>query len=84
LIQSLVKAFVVLLRSVFALFIQREGGFIRNLKEHLDVAEAVHAKDPDAARTAMRQLLGKNESDLLAMLAVQPADKAQPLASGAA
>jgi DNA-binding FadR family transcriptional regulator len=84
LIQSLVKAFVVLLRSIFALSIKRDGGFIRNLKEHLVVAEAVHAKDPEAARAAMRQLLGKNESDLVAMQVLQPAHKAQPAAAGTA
>jgi DNA-binding FadR family transcriptional regulator len=72
LIQSLVKAFVVLLRTIFAVSIKNEGGFIRNLKEHLVVAEAIHAKDPEAARAAMRDLLGKNENDLLAIKASQP------------
>jgi DNA-binding FadR family transcriptional regulator len=72
LIQSLVKAFVVLLRSIFAVSIKNDGGFIRNLKEHLVVAEAVLAKDPEAARAAMRVLLGNNESDLLAMQVLKP------------
>lgn len=72
LIQSLVKAFDVLLRSIFAYSIKSDGGYIRNLKEHLVVAEAVHAKDPDAARAAMRKLLSRNESDLVAMKVLQP------------
>lgn len=70
LIHSLVKAFVVLLRSIFAVSIKHDGGFIRNLKEHLVVAEAVHARNPEDARAAMRELLSKNEKDLADMWAL--------------
>ncbi|MDE2394437.1 MAG: FadR family transcriptional regulator [Burkholderiales bacterium] len=70
LIQSLVKSFVVLLRSIFELSIRSEGGFIRNLGEHLTVAEAVSRGDAEGARNAMRLLLGKNEADLVSAKAL--------------
>ena len=66
------KSFVVLLRSIFELSIRSEGGFIRNLGEHLSVAEAVASGDADRARAAMQLLLSKNEADLVAAKALPP------------
>ena len=64
LVASLFRSFSVLLRANFELTLGSKGGFIRNLEQHGDVAEAVHHRDPDAARRAMLQLLANNEADL--------------------
>jgi DNA-binding FadR family transcriptional regulator len=64
LVASLFRSFSVLLRANFELTLGSKGGFIRNLEQHGDVAEAVHRHDPDAARRAMLQLLANNEADL--------------------
>jgi GntR family transcriptional regulator, galactonate operon transcriptional repressor len=64
LVTSLLPAFEVALWSNFRTAIKRPGSFIRNLQEHRLVAEAVAARDPVAARTAMVTLLQNNERDL--------------------
>jgi DNA-binding FadR family transcriptional regulator len=64
LVASLFRSFSVLLRANFELTLGSKGGYIRNLEQHGDVAEAVHRRDPDAARRAMLRLLANNEADL--------------------
>jgi DNA-binding FadR family transcriptional regulator len=64
LVASLFRSFSVLLRANFEFTLGSKGGFIRNLEQHGDVAQAVHRRDPDAARRAMLQLLANNEADL--------------------
>lgn len=67
LVQSLLRAFVILLRANFELAIQAEGGFIRNLEQHRWIVEALRARDPERARLAMRSLLMANAGDLARM-----------------
>lgn len=67
LVQSLLRAFVILLRANFELAIQAEGGFIRNLEQHRWIVEALRARDPERARLAMRALLLANAGDLARM-----------------
>lgn len=68
LLLSVWQSFAVLLRTNFEISIAAENGFIRNLEEHRAVADAVHKRDIDGARKAMRHLLANNEDDLRKML----------------
>lgn len=60
LLHSLVRTVVVVLRANFELSIKDGKGFIRNLEEHGQVADAVHRHDPEAARAAMLRILTTN------------------------
>ncbi len=64
---SLSRAVFVLLRANFEIAIQAGDAFIRNLDEHREIAEAVHRRDPEAARQATLRLLDKNQHDLAEM-----------------
>lgn len=64
LLLSTMRCFEVLLRANFELVMAADGRYIRNLGGHRAVAEAVHAKAPDAARAAMNQLLEVNAGDI--------------------
>jgi DNA-binding FadR family transcriptional regulator len=70
LVRSMMPALVTLLEANFELSIHSANGFIRNLEEHRLVAEAVNARDAEAARRSMRKLLQNNEEDIAAMLEV--------------
>jgi DNA-binding FadR family transcriptional regulator len=72
LLASLSRAFGVLLQANFTVSIGREGGFIRNLKAHRLIAEAIHQRNPEAARTEMLKLLANNDEDLRAVLGRRP------------
>jgi DNA-binding FadR family transcriptional regulator len=77
LVGSLLRAFTVLLQANFDLAIHARGGFQRNLEVHRQLADAVHARDPDAARAAMRRLLANNENDLARIMAARHAPAAR-------
>lgn len=64
LLRSLAKAIEKLLRSNFSLFTEANEGYIRNIPDHLWIAEAIRDRDPDRARKLMRDLLNKNERDI--------------------
>ncbi|WP_051329285.1 FadR/GntR family transcriptional regulator [Geminicoccus roseus] len=81
LVGSLLRAFTVLLQANFDLAVHAPGGFQRNLEVHRAVAEAVHARDPDTARSAMRRLLANNENDLARIMAQRQAGLATTEAS---
>ncbi len=68
LLQTVMRCFEVLLRANFELVMAIDGRFIRNLVEHKVVAEAVHARDPRAARAAMGKLLDNNAEDISELL----------------
>jgi DNA-binding FadR family transcriptional regulator len=72
LINSLLPAFVTLLRGNFEVAIQATNGFLRNLEEHRLIAEAVQARDPEQARRAMHNLLNNNQEDITTMLSEKP------------
>lgn len=64
LLRSLAKAIERLLRSNFSLFTYLNEGYIRNIPDHLWIAEAIRDRDPDLARQRTQTLLSKNESDI--------------------
>lgn len=64
LLRSLATAVEKLLRSNFSLFTKANQGYIRNLPDHLLIAEAIRDRDPDRARRCARDLLIKNERDI--------------------
>ena len=65
LLRSLAKAVEKLLRSNFALFTGANQGYIRNIPDHLWIAEAIRDRDPELARQRARDLLTKNERDIV-------------------
>lgn len=69
LVASLSYGFSMLLKANFDITVRREGAFIRNLEDHKKIADAVHKRDPNAARAAMLNLLAKNEDDLVNIMA---------------
>lgn len=77
LLRSLLPAFVTLLRANFEVSIGSANGFIRNLKLHQQVADAVRLGQPEAARCAMHLLLSNNERDLAASLPAPGEDREQ-------
>ncbi|WP_421724966.1 FadR/GntR family transcriptional regulator [Bauldia sp.] len=64
LLRSLAHSFGLLLRANFKLSIQVDQAFLRNLEDHLMIAEAVRDRDPVRARQASITLLRKNEKDM--------------------
>ncbi|WP_204115738.1 FadR/GntR family transcriptional regulator [Shimia biformata] len=64
LLRSLAKAIERLLRSNFTLFTTANEGYIRNVHEHLLIAEAIRDRNPDLARQRSIDLLNKNERDI--------------------
>jgi DNA-binding FadR family transcriptional regulator len=60
LLYSLVRTVIVVLKANFELSIKDGKGFIRNLEEHGEVADAVRRGDPEAARAAMLRILTTN------------------------
>jgi len=60
-----------LLRSNFKLFMEERGGFIRNLKDHLLIAEAIRDSDAELARKRTKTLLAKNVRDIKKLKALQ-------------
>lgn len=64
LLRSLAKAIERLLRSNFSLFTHANEGFIRNITDHLWIAEAIRDRNPTLARDLSAALLQKNESDI--------------------
>ena len=69
LVASLSRGFSMLLKANFDITVRWEGAFIRNLEDHRKIADAVHKRDPEAARKAMLHLLAQNEVDLANMMA---------------
>lgn len=67
LLGSLARAVAALLRAVFQLTAS-SGGYLKALPDHRAVAEAIHRRDEEAARQAMRTLLASNERELSAIL----------------
>ena len=68
LIASMSRSIDVLLRANFEISIESPNGYIRNLEQHGKVAEAIHQRNPAAARKEMLKLLANNDSDLARML----------------
>lgn len=68
LLASLMRNVIVVLRANFALALEVDDAVsrYRYLGEHRAVADAVRARDPEAARAAMRELLRNNRRDILA------------------
>lgn len=64
LLRSLAKAIERLLLSNFRLFTYASEGFIRNIPDHLWIAEAIRDRDSGRARSLTQTLLNKNESDI--------------------
>ncbi|MEV8467447.1 FadR/GntR family transcriptional regulator [Fluviibacterium sp. DFM31] len=64
LLGSLAKAIEKLLRSNFNLFTKANEGYIRNIPDHLLIAQAIRDRAPDLARQRSRDLLAKNEQDI--------------------
>lgn len=64
LLRSLAQAIERLLRSNFNLFTNANEGFIRNIPDHLWIAEAIRDRDPNLARQRAADLLNKNENDI--------------------
>lgn len=64
LLRSLATAIEKLLRSNFTLFTKSNEGYIRNIPDHLLIAEAIRDRDPGRARQCARDLLNKNERDI--------------------
>jgi len=69
LLASLMRNVIVVLRANFALALEVDDAVsrYRYLGEHRTVADAVRARDPQAARGAMQELLRNNRRDILAM-----------------
>ena len=67
LLMNFARAIFVLMRANFETSIKADNAFIRNLEDHRKIAEAIHARDSDAARHATRVLLHHNELDLAKM-----------------
>lgn len=67
LLMNFARAIFVLMRANFETSIKADNAFIRNLEDHRKIAEAIHARDSDAARQATRVLLHHNELDLAKM-----------------
>ncbi len=64
LLNSFARGFGLLLSANFELSIQVNSAFIRNLKDHLAIAEAIRDRNPNEARAATLRLLTKNAKDL--------------------
>jgi GntR family transcriptional regulator, galactonate operon transcriptional repressor len=64
LLRSLGHSISLLLRTNFALSIQIDNAFIRNLVDHRLVADAIRDRDVEGARRAAMALLVKNQKDL--------------------
>lgn len=64
LLRSLAAAIERLLLSNFSLFTYANEGYIRNIPDHLWIAEAIRDRDPNLARQRTQTLLQKNESDI--------------------
>ena len=75
LIASLSQSFAVLLRANFEISIERKDGYIRNLNAHKLIAEAIHKRDPEAARAEMLKLLTNNDDDLRAIMGKSQSSK---------
>jgi DNA-binding FadR family transcriptional regulator len=82
LVASLFRSFSVLLRANFEFTLGSKNGFIRNLDQHGEVADAVHRRDPEAARRAMLQLLANNEADLAEVMRRRPAGRGEARRAG--
>jgi DNA-binding FadR family transcriptional regulator len=67
LLMNFARAIFLLMRANFETSIKADNAFIRNLEDHRKIADAIHARDPDAARQATRVLLHHNELDLAKM-----------------
>lgn len=67
LLMNFARAIFLLMRANFETSIKADDAFIRNLEDHRKIAEAIHARDSDAARQATRVLLHHNELDLAKM-----------------
>jgi DNA-binding FadR family transcriptional regulator len=67
LLMNFARAIFLLMRANFETSIKADNAFIRNLDDHRKIAEAIHARDSDAARHATRVLLQHNELDLAKM-----------------
>ncbi len=74
LISNYSSAIFALLKANFELSIQAGNAFIRNLDDHREIAEAIHAGDPGAAFDATMKLLKHNASDIEQMLGTEAAD----------
>ncbi len=61
------KAIFALLKANFEISIKADCAFLRNLADHKAIAEAVNARDGDAAHAATLELLRKNAADLKTM-----------------
>ena len=68
-LSALLQTVVVVLRANFELAIKAQHEVIGFLEEHRLVAEAINDRDPDGARTCMRNLLRNNERHLTEMRA---------------
>lgn len=66
-LNALLRTVIVILRANFSLAIKADYDIIKFLDEHRVVAEAIHRRDPDAARQAMRGLLDNNRTHLIDM-----------------
>lgn len=64
LFRSIGQSISLLLRANFALAIQVDDAFIRNLVDHQHIADAIRDHDTDGARRAATALLIKNQHDL--------------------
>ncbi len=68
-LSTLLQTVVVVLRANFELAIKAQCEFIEFLEEHRLVAEAINNRNPDEARSCMKNLLGNNERHLTEMRA---------------
>lgn len=71
LLRIFAHSFGLLLEGNFQLSIQVDDAFIRNLDDHLWIAEAIRDRNPDAAREASKRLLAKNAEDIRKMKAIR-------------
>lgn len=71
LLQTFGPGLGMLLGANFALSIQVDHAFIRNLDDHRLIAEAIRDRDPGRARAASEALLRKNEADIREMRATR-------------
>ncbi|MEO1103626.1 MAG: FadR/GntR family transcriptional regulator [Pseudomonadota bacterium] len=67
LLMSMLRAVEAVLRSNFAVAIRVDHAIADFLREHRAVAEAIHRRDPEEAREAMRTLLINNITNLTHM-----------------
>ncbi|MCT8162103.1 FadR/GntR family transcriptional regulator [Pseudoruegeria sp. SHC-113] len=73
LLRSLATAIERLLLSNFSLFTHANEGFIRNIPDHVWIAEAIRDRNPDLARQRVCTLLDKNASDIDELKQTMPA-----------